>query len=42
MTNSPVLVTPELSTASTLTADSPLWPSLLQQLLDKQSLDRAT
>ena len=40
MTDSPVLVTPELSAASTLTADSPLWPSLLQQLLDRQSLDR--
>ncbi len=41
MTNSPVLATPELSPASTQTADSPLWPALLQQLLDRQSLSRA-
>lgn len=41
MTNSPLLATPELSPASTHTADSPLWPTLLQQLLDKQSLSRA-
>ena len=41
MTDSPVLATPELSAASTLTADSALWPLLLQQLLDRQSLDRA-
>lgn len=34
MTNSPVLATPDLSAAS------PLWPALLQQLLDRQSLAR--
>ena len=38
MTYSPVLTTPDISAASTLTADSPLWPALLQQLLDRQSL----
>ena len=41
MTDSPVLATPDISTASTLTADAPLWPALLQQLLDRQSLSRA-
>ncbi|MEG4960922.1 MULTISPECIES: anthranilate phosphoribosyltransferase [unclassified Microcoleus] len=41
MTDSPLLATPELSPASTQTADSPLWPALLQQLLDRQSLSRA-
>lgn len=41
MTDSPLLATPELSPASTLTADSPLWPALLEQLLDRQSLSRA-
>ena len=41
MTDSPVLATPDLSTASTLTADAPLWPALLQQLLDRESLARA-
>lgn len=40
MTDSPLLATPELSPASTLTADSPLWPALLEQLLDRQSLSR--
>lgn len=40
MTDSPLLATPELSPASTQTADSPLWPVLLQQLLDRQSLSR--
>ncbi|MEG3877217.1 anthranilate phosphoribosyltransferase [Microcoleus sp. herbarium7] len=40
MTDSPVLATPDLSAASALTADSPLWPALLQQLLDRQSLSR--
>jgi anthranilate phosphoribosyltransferase len=40
MTDSPVLATPNSSPAATLTADSPLWPTLLQQLLDRQSLDR--
>ncbi len=34
MTDSPVLATPDLSAAS------PLWPALLQQLLDRQSLSR--
>ena len=41
MTDSPLLATPELSPASTLTADSLLWPALLEQLLDRQSLSRA-
>ena len=41
MTDSPLLATPELSPASTETADSPLWPALLEQLLDRQSLSRA-
>ncbi|MEG5036744.1 anthranilate phosphoribosyltransferase [Microcoleus sp. AT3-D2] len=41
MTDSPLLATPELSPASTQTADSPVWPALLQQLLDRQSLSRA-
>ena len=41
MTDSPLLATPELSPASTQTADSPLWPALLEQLLDRQSLSRA-
>jgi anthranilate phosphoribosyltransferase len=41
MTDSPVLTTPDISAASTLTADSPLWPALLQQLLDRQSLSHA-
>ena len=41
MTDSPVLTTPDISAASTLTADSPLWPALLQQLLDRESLARA-
>ncbi|MEG4807560.1 anthranilate phosphoribosyltransferase [Microcoleus sp. F8-D3] len=41
MTDSPLLATPELSPASTQTADSSLWPLLLQQLLDRQSLSRA-
>jgi len=41
MTDSPLLATPELSPASTQTADSPLWPVLLEQLLDRQSLSRA-
>ncbi|MEG4117837.1 anthranilate phosphoribosyltransferase [Microcoleus sp. N9_B4] len=40
MTDSPLLATPELSPASTQTADSPVWPALLQQLLDRQSLSR--
>jgi anthranilate phosphoribosyltransferase len=40
MTDSPLLATPELSPASTQTADSPLWPALLEQLLDRQSLSR--
>ncbi|MEG4492009.1 anthranilate phosphoribosyltransferase [Microcoleus sp. D3_18_C4] len=40
MTNSPLLATPELSPASTPTPDSPVWPALLQQLLDRQSLSR--
>ncbi|MEG3917886.1 anthranilate phosphoribosyltransferase [Microcoleus sp. POL10_C6] len=40
MTNSPLLATPELSPASTQTPDSPVWPALLQQLLDRQSLSR--
>lgn len=40
MTDSPLLATPDLSPASTLTADSPLWPEALQQLLDRQSLSR--
>ncbi len=40
MTDSPVLATPDTSAASTLTEDSPLWPALLQQLLDRQSLSR--
>jgi len=40
MTDSPALATPELSADATPTADSTLWPVLLQQLLDKQSLDR--
>ncbi|MEG3924774.1 anthranilate phosphoribosyltransferase [Microcoleus sp. D3_18a_C4] len=39
--DSPLLATPELSPASTQTADSPVWPALLQQLLDRQSLSRA-
>ncbi|MEG4196770.1 anthranilate phosphoribosyltransferase [Microcoleus sp. Pol12A5] len=41
MTDSPLLATPELSPASTQAADSPVWPVLLQQLLDRQSLSRA-
>ncbi|MEG4032547.1 anthranilate phosphoribosyltransferase [Microcoleus sp. w1-18aA5] len=41
MTDSPLLATPELSPASTQTPDSPVWPALLQQLLDRQSLSRA-
>ena len=41
MTDTPLLATPELSPASTQTADSPLWPALLEQLLDRQSLSRA-
>lgn len=41
MIDSPLLATPELSPASTQTADSPLWPALLEQLLDRQSLSRA-
>ncbi len=41
MTDSPVLTTADISAASTLTADSPLWPALLQQLLDRQSLSHA-
>ena len=41
MTDSPLLATPELSPASTQTADPPLWPVLLEQLLDRQSLSRA-
>ncbi|MBE9121869.1 anthranilate phosphoribosyltransferase [Tychonema sp. LEGE 07199] len=41
MTDSPVLATLDIASASTLTADSPLWPALLQQLLDRQSLSRA-
>ncbi|MEG4278088.1 anthranilate phosphoribosyltransferase [Microcoleus sp. MON1_C1] len=41
MTDSPLLATPESSPASTQTADSPVWPALLQQLLDRQSLSRA-
>ncbi|MEG4108374.1 anthranilate phosphoribosyltransferase [Microcoleus sp. S13_C5] len=41
MTDSPLLATPELAPASTQTADSPVWPALLQQLLDRQSLSRA-
>ena len=41
MTDSPLLATPELSPASTQTADSPLWPALLEQLLDRQSLSGA-
>ncbi|MEG4855870.1 anthranilate phosphoribosyltransferase [Microcoleus sp. K1-B6] len=41
MTDSPLLATSELSPASTQTADSPVWPALLQQLLDRQSLSRA-
>jgi anthranilate phosphoribosyltransferase len=42
MTDSPVaLATPDRSSALILTADSPLWPALLQQLLDRQSLSRA-
>ncbi|MEG4441002.1 anthranilate phosphoribosyltransferase [Microcoleus sp. AT9_B5] len=41
MTDSPLLATPELSPASTQTADSSVWPLLLQQLLDRQSLSRA-
>ena len=41
MTDSPLLATPELFPASTQTADSPLWPALLEQLLDRQSLSRA-
>jgi len=40
MTDSPVLATPDISAASTPTADSPLWPALLQQLLDRHSLSR--
>ena len=40
MTDSPLLATPELSPASNQTADSPLWPALLEQLLDRQSLSR--
>jgi len=40
MTDSPLLATPELSPASTQTADSTLWPALLEQLLDRQSLSR--
>ncbi|MEG4455056.1 anthranilate phosphoribosyltransferase [Microcoleus sp. N9_A1] len=42
MTDSPLLATPELSPASTQTADSPPWPAILQQLLDRQSLSRPT
>ena len=41
MTDSPLLATPELSPASTQTADSTLWPALLEQLLDRQSLSGA-
>ncbi|MGL5064964.1 MAG: anthranilate phosphoribosyltransferase [Microcoleus sp.] len=40
MTNPPAFTTPQPSDAATLTADSPLWPSLLQQILDKQSLSQ--
>ncbi|MCU0545195.1 MAG: anthranilate phosphoribosyltransferase [Oscillatoriaceae cyanobacterium Prado104] len=41
MTNSPALATPKPSSDSIPTADSPLWPSLLQQLLDRESLSRS-
>ena len=41
MTDSPALATPKPSSDSIPTADSTLWSSLLQQLLDRQSLSRS-